>query len=48
MKEKKLCETCNREFETEEETLEYDKALCKHVSKEEIICPDCQEDNKLT
>lgn len=44
MKHKILCSICNREFETDEETLEYDEALCKYLPKEEIICPDCKKD----
>lgn len=47
MKIKKLCEICNREFEAEEEQLEWDNALCKYLPKEEIICFNCQEDNNL-
>lgn len=44
MKEKVLCEICNREFETEEEQMEWDNALCKHLPKTECICPDCKKD----
>ena len=44
MKEKVLCIICNREFETNEEQLEFDEVLNKYLPKMEYICPDCKKD----
>jgi len=44
MKEKVLCIICNKEFETDEETFEFDDTLLKYLPKMEYICPECKED----